>query len=323
MTKPATIVARIARPKRIDKTTFNIAPSEVTIATLSALWFRGDLAVRYPDHVRVKKTAVEDARRFQFLNAIRLADGSTFGSRRVVDVTLDDCEDLMAALPETAEARSTRRNYALLVRRLLVIAVYPLRIRESLPIPTGWLPRARGDKAKSWLYPNEELALMQCAEIPLGRRLFFGVLAREGMRVSEALGLTWSDVDLRARRRQARLEQDRRPAHLGARLRRRRCAHDVEEAHHERLQDLPGRALGDRGDFAHHLREGLKRAGVARPELFAPHANRLPLRAHDLRGSFVTLALAIGRTEAWVTDRTGHRSSAMVYTLQARRANGD
>src|SRR5690606_22958121 len=34
---------------------------------------------------------------------------------------------------------------------------------------------------------------------------------------------------------------------------------------------------------------------------------------HDLRGTFVTLALAVGRTEAWVTDRTGHSSSAMIY----------
>ena len=29
--------------------------------------------------------------------------------------------------------------------------------------------------------------------------------------------------------------------------------------------------------------------------------------------TFVTIALAHGRTEAWVTDRTGHRSSSMLY----------
>ncbi len=76
------------------------------------------------------------------------------------------------------------------------------------------------------------------------------------------------------------------------------------------------------GNFAHHLREGLQAAGVARAELFTPSPNRLLLRAHDLRGTFVTLALAAGRTEAWVTDRTGHRSSAMIYAYKRGARNG-
>ena len=41
---------------------------------------------------------------------------------------------------------------------------------------------------------------------------------------------------------------------------------------------------------------------------------RRPLRAHDLRATFVTVALACGKgkTETWVSDRTGHTSSAMI-----------
>lgn len=42
----------------------------------------------------------------------------------------------------------------------------------------------------------------------------------------------------------------------------------------------------------------------------------MALRAHDLRGGFVTVALANGKTEAWVTDRTGHTTSAMIYTYK-------
>ena len=53
-------------------------------------------------------------------------------------------------------------------------------------------------------------------------------------------------------------------------------------------------------------------AGVDRPDLFAKTAARRPVRIHDLRATFVTLALANGRTEAWIADRTGHRSSAMI-----------
>jgi hypothetical protein len=52
--------------------------------------------------------------------------------------------------------------------------------------------------------------------------------------------------------------------------------------------------------------------GVDRPKLFERSEHRIPLRAHDLRASFVTLALANGKTETWVTTRTGHTTSAML-----------
>lgn len=216
------------------------------------------------------------------------------------------------SLPATTESPATRRHYAQLIRRVLALGVYPLRIRESVPIPTGWLPSTRSEKAK-WLYPSEDLALMKCTDVPLARRIFFGFLAREGMRVSEALGLTWDDVDLASGvvRLDSNKTDDPRTWALGA---------DVVAGlgAWRRLRGIEPRIfplaeLGDRGDLAHHLRESLKLAGVTRPELFTPNPNRLLLRAHDLRGSFVTLALASGRTEAWVTDRTGHRSSAMIY----------
>src|SRR5208337_974438 len=90
----------------------------------------------------------------------------------------------------------SRRHYAQSLRKLLVYAVYPLRLLPVLPIPKGWLPKPTSDKAKGWVYPGEDLALMRCRKVPLPRRVFYGLLVREGMRVSEALSLTWSDLDL-------------------------------------------------------------------------------------------------------------------------------
>jgi hypothetical protein len=73
---------------------------------------------------------------------------------------------------------------------------------------------------------------------------------------------------------------------------------------------------------AEALRSDLATAGIDRPELFERSAARRPLRVHDLRATFVTLALAAGRSETWVADRTGHRSSVMIhrYRRQARQA---
>ena len=70
------------------------------------------------------------------------------------------------------------------------------------------------------------------------------------------------------------------------------------------------------------FRDDLRAAGITRPQLFDCSKQRQPIRVHDLRGTFVTLALAMGRTEAWVADRTGHRSSQMinVYRRPARAA---
>ena len=45
---------------------------------------------------------------------------------------------------------------------------------------------------------------------------------------------------------------------------------------------------------------------------------RSPIRVHDLRGSFVTVALSTGKNEQWVSDRTGHRSSAMIAKYYRR-----
>jgi integrase len=135
--------------------------------------------------------------------------------------------------------------------------------------------------------------------------------------VSEALGLTWSDIDLD--RGVVRLDvnktDDPRSWVLGEDVRRAIAAwrkmrgSKVKRSPHV----FPSALLGHATDLAHLLREGLTLAGVKRPELTEPKPGRMLLRAHDLRGSFVTLALANGRTEAWVTDRTGHRSSQMIY----------
>ena len=42
------------------------------------------------------------------------------------------------------------------------------------------------------------------------------------------------------------------------------------------------------------------------------NAKRRQMNVHGLRSTFVTISLANGRSETWVMDRTGHRSSAMV-----------
>jgi integrase len=271
--------------------------------------------------VKVKKTSKGDARILAWLGKVRMPDGSTFGDRTVADVTLDDCDHVMTTLPKSVETPATRRHYAQSLRKLITYAVYPLRLLATHPIPKGWLPKMGSSKAKAWVYPAEDLALMQCREVPLERRVFFGLLVREGFRTSEAVALTWPDVDLE--RGVVRLDvnktDDPRSWALGEDVTRALLAwKDLREAKAKRSPKVfpPSMLAGYRANrLAAWLREGLALAGAKRPELTESKAKvgRIRLRAHDLRGSFVTLALAVGRTEAWVTDRTGHKSSSMIY----------
>jgi integrase len=320
--KIAKVVERVASGKEPALARAHGARREGgTVKELADLWTSGDLAKQYPDHVKVKKPKQvrSDERMFEWFSKIRMPDGSLFGDRVVADatLTLDDLDHVMGTLPKGAETASTRRHYAQAVRKLLVYAVYPLRLLAAVPMPKGWLPSGASDKAKAWIYPTEDLALMQCPDVPLVRRLFFGMLDREGLRVSEALGLTWPDLDLQrgVLRLDTNKTDDPRSWVMGDDVTRalkswkKLRGTKAEKSPHV----FPRALLGHPTDLAHLLREGLKLANVKRPELITPKPGRLLLRAHDLRGSFVTLALANGRTEAWVTDRTGHRSSQMIY----------
>jgi len=69
-----------------------------------------------------------------------------------------------------------------------------------------------------------------------------------------------------------------------------------------------GRSARDSGRYREHLRL----AGIDRAKLFEKTDVRLPVRAHDMRATFITVALANGKSEGWIQDRTGHRSSIMI-----------
>jgi integrase len=52
-------------------------------------------------------------------------------------------------------------------------------------------------------------------------------------------------------------------------------------------------------------------AGIDRKSLFEKNEVRTPIRAYDLRATFIAISLANG-TEPWASTRTGHRSSRMI-----------
>ena len=307
------IVGGTIKPKRRV-----VSADRPTFRSFSERWTSGELHRLYPDHVRAKRTAKQDAERLEVLY-------KSVGDIELANFTLDDAQRAMRALPAGVRTSGARRHYAQLLSRVLSLAVFPTRTIERSPIPRGFLPRSSANaKAKACLYPSEDAALLACTDVPLWRRMLWGVLAREGMREGEALKLTWADLDLE--RGVVRLDtnktDDPRAWALGSDVAAALSAwRESRQTDSESSRVFPLAGL-HKTQLAETLRSDLHTAGISRTELFEASSTRLALRVHDLRATFVTLALASDRTEAWVTDRTGHRSSDMVhrYKRAARTA---
>ncbi len=307
-----------------SKASSAVAP---TVETFAKAWTSGELRKAHPDHVREKDSS-ED------IQILRDYVNPTIGSTRLPDVTLEHAERVMRRVPTTLAPR-TRRHVAQCMRKLLSLAVYPGRYLPANPIPREWMPRIpkSANKAKACLYPSEDALLMRCREVLLERRLAYGILCREGMRASELGTLRWRDVDLE--RGRVRLDENKTDDPRAWAL-----SPDVARV----LTWWKERTNGADGDLVlggldltqgprwlrgktwdkktRHKDEigDLRTAGVTRTELFERTKARMPIRLHDLRATFVTVSLANGKTEQWVTDRTGHKSSQMVaaYKRQAR-----
>lgn len=303
------------------------APKSSSIPTFEAFarrWTSGELARLYPDHVPTKDTSYDDEKRLAKHVFPKL------GPKLLDEITIDDADEVMRALPSTLSA-SSRRHIAQLMSRVLALAVQPARLLKASPIPRGYLPLKGARKALAYLYPDEERVLLGTVAVPLCYRVLYGFLNREGMRAGEAAALTWADLDLG--RGAVKLDEnktdDPRAWALGRDVVLALAAwREVRALEGGAAAVAPGAPVFiqengavvnvDRG--AERFRAHIQAAGVARAELFERTAARRPIRLHDTRATFVTVSLANGRTETWVKDRTGHRSSQMVenYRRAAR-----
>lgn len=298
------------------------APSDVEVLTFQDVaddWTAGRLTARYPGHVKKIDHTNNRSRLKNYVLPI-------VGDVPVGMFRLAHAERVLAqdGLPERS-----RRHVAQIITRVLALAVYPCKALPVSPIPKGWLPKRMARKAMSYLYPSEDARLLACTRVPLVRRFLYGVLDREGMRRSELLGLEWSDLDLE--RGAINLDEtktdDPRTWALDrsvlAGLKWWRSLHPtarwVFEADAEKGKPAAPYSLDD---TAEDLRRDLRTAGVDRAALFERSEARQPIRLHDLRATFITLSLAAGKSEAWISDRTGHRSSEMInrYKRTARTA---
>lgn len=287
----------------------------VTVRQFAQRWTSGELHRAHKDYVKAIDHTDNESR-------FEIHICPIIGDRPIAELALEDGERVMASLPEGLSA-GTRRQVAQCMYRLSRLAVYPAKLLALPPFPVGFLPKLARPKAAPFLYPAEEAQLVGCIAIPLVRRIVYGFVAREGVRAGELVGMParprrpevppmdWGAIDLvnEALRLDRNKTGDARAWALspGMAAALRAWKTIAGEGHF---------VVGKHRDLARHLRADLKRAGVTRAELFVRTERRAWMKEHHLRATFVTLSLANGRTETWVKDRTGHRSSEMVETYR-------
>jgi integrase len=326
------LVAGCEKPVGAPTRTTTSSANEVTFKDVSEMWTSGDLAKRFRRRVKDVGHAENISRLERYVYPIEY-QGKSIGATPMREFTLDQA-DYVVGRPEVPDG--SLRHVAQLISRICKLAAYPLRAIQRSPLPPGWLPPKNDSKEKTFLFPDEEATFQRNTKVPLVRRLLVGFCAREGPRKENAVTIEWSDLaldhagaamivlDVTKNGRGGSWVLDPGTAEALRRWRK-ICPSDryvfpaaALPYHRKRNADAPLYV----DHLADQLRDALLEAGVKRAQLFKRSAHRIPLRAHDLRASFVTLALATGKTEDWVTTRTGHGSSQMVaaYRRQAKTA---
>jgi hypothetical protein len=141
------------------------------------------------------------------------------------------------------------------------------------------------------------------------------------MRKGEAAHLTWGDVDLS--KALVSLDENKTDRPRSWVLDPSVCK--VLAAWNK----LRGKPKGDAAVFgdvawdklAPAYRAHCEAVGVNRARLFQAKANKLRLRAHDMRAFFITAGVFAGRDALWITDRSGHTTLGMLrrYERDVRR----
>jgi hypothetical protein len=288
-----------------------------TFRTFAERWTSGELHALYPDHIDEKASVADDVERLakHILPHVKDVPMRAF--------TREHADLVMAKLSPTLKP-GTRRQVAQLVNRVVRLAQF-VGIIDRSPLPPGWLPKApKADSiAKESLLPSEEAKLLGETTVPLAFRVLYAFLHREGMRKGEAKALEWAGVRLA----NGVVSLDENKTDMPRSWVMQQSVRRMLEAWHV-MQGEPkaGRVFAAIPDAAWEklapiYRSHCQAAGIDRARLFERKANKLQLRAHDMRAFFVTAAMYGGHDAMWITDRTGHTSLGMLrrYERDVRR----
>jgi integrase len=288
----------------------------VTFRTFAESWTSGDLHRRHPDHIDEKASVQDDIERLEKHVYPHVEDV------RVAAFTRAHADTVMSGLSPSLK-KATRWQVAQVMNRVLNLAEFVGLIERS-PLPRGWLPKKpRSDSiAKEALLPSEETRLLAGVDaqgkavVPLAYRVAYAFMHREGMRKGEARRLTWADLNLG--KGMVSLDENKtdRPRSWVLRPSMVRVLEHWKKLSAKTKAADPVFTDIQWEQLAAVYREHCGAVGIDRARLYQRKANKLQLRAHDMRAFFVTAGMFEGHDALWITDRTGHTSLGMLRTYE-------
>jgi integrase len=301
----------------------------MTFAEFGKEWTSGRMFKRFRGMHKIRakkpKQAADDQRRVEFV-------ASVVGPVLIKDFSLDHFEAVMAAIPDTADSDSSRRAFAQVMAWLLKRAVN-LRARTDYPLPAGSLPSVTSHREFQLVYPREDAQLLACSDVDLFDRAYYGFSVRNGCRKQNFLDLRWQDIDFVDGQVWVPDSKTGKPMAFDLApgcVRALRALKVIADERWARSEDKPGGKVPQSATIfpqwhpdtiAKRFRNDLRQAlgDDARAQLFEASAHQRMVEFHDLRASFITFALANGKTEEWIRERSGHTTSQMIARYRRPR----
>lgn len=298
-------------------------PGALTLSAWAETWFTSRTA-------RGLKSARADKGRWKTWVAPRL------GQLPVATLTAADVEGWVEWIDAQVQAKrlswkTAHNTWGLLSRAMHEASkgkVKALRCRPDNPCRDVEPPERGAKKSKPYLYPDELLQLVAFEGIPLDERRAYAVTVYLYPRAGEVEALYWEDVDLEHGSVLVHRAVDPDTGEIrgtkGKATRRLEIERELLPLLQAMRAERPDAAmLFDPWPLHHYrarqLRANLKRAGVARAELFAGDATRKQVTFHDLRATGTTWAAIRGDEPLKIMHRAGHKDLAttMGYVREA------
>jgi integrase len=331
-----------------------------TVREVGEAWLKGELFAKHGPvnglrpvrlgHNTNSGNALAVLNKRAFSLRTRGPHGTMFGDLACVEVESDpDIAAVMAKQPLAGKHRAsagTRNHLHSYLSRILSLAEIPLGLRKPGTNPVLAAYRAPKDPEKfyNYLYPSEVLALLGNGKIPLGRRVLYLVSNYFGWRKGTLNAFRWGGiqwdhgtVSVLHQKGRVRLDAGENDEH-GVPI-----FFHVEPACVLRVLrawwEHCGRPGGDEPVFCdlrgpdEPWREDREDAKVVRADLkasipedklreilFSEAGNVQQIRFHDGRATFCTWARRAGKSDTWITERTGHTPMSDMVKRYTRMA---
>lgn len=186
--------------------------------------------------------------------------------------------------------------------------------------------RLKADRPRrTWLELDELRALLDAAG---EHRALLATMALAGLRVGEATGLRWSNVDLangRLHVEDAKTDAGRRTIDLSPSLRDELAARKAG-ARHSAAGDLVFFTKDGNQRDRNNVRVNVLAGAIKRANVKLAEAGKPPivgLTNHSLRRTFASLLYEAGASPAYVMGQMGHTSSALALEVYSKMMNRD